>query len=129
MTSQPLLTRELLEGMKRSDLQRVCKVRVDTSSVDFDSNANAFGPAQERGLKANLRTEAMIELLLDSSPFVVIALYFARSTSYQPFQLTFPSPPFASSRPVHPLRWSTILNPVASALNEFHDCTFRYGGR
>ncbi|KAI0307787.1 hypothetical protein B0F90DRAFT_1677253 [Multifurca ochricompacta] len=47
MTNQSLLTRELLEGMKRADLQRVCK---------------------ERGLKANLKTEAMIELLLDSSP-------------------------------------------------------------
>ncbi|KAI9508800.1 hypothetical protein F5148DRAFT_1283648 [Russula earlei] len=47
MTNQSLLTRELLEGMKRSDLQRVCK---------------------ERGLKANLKTEAMIELLLDSPP-------------------------------------------------------------
>ncbi|KAF8507119.1 hypothetical protein F5888DRAFT_1647747 [Russula emetica] len=47
MTGQPLMTRELLEGMKRSDLQRVCK---------------------ERGLKANLKTEAMIELLLDSPP-------------------------------------------------------------
>lgn len=68
MTGQPLLTRELLESMKRSDLQRVCKVRFDTSSVD--SNAHAFQPTQERGLKANLKTEAMIELLLDSPPFV-----------------------------------------------------------
>ncbi|KAH9985431.1 hypothetical protein BJV74DRAFT_847148 [Russula compacta] len=47
MTNQSSLTKELLEGMKRSDLQRVCK---------------------ERGLKANLKTEAMIELLLDSPP-------------------------------------------------------------
>jgi hypothetical protein len=89
MTSRPLLTRELLEGMKRSDLQRVCKVRVNTSSVN--SNAHAFNP-QERGLKANLKTEAMIELLLDS-PFVLLAL--TGSTSYPRLQLTIPSPPFA----------------------------------
>ena len=43
-------------------------MRFDTSSVD--SNAHAFQPTQERGLKANLKTEAMIELLLDSPPFV-----------------------------------------------------------
>jgi hypothetical protein len=127
MTGQPLLTRELLEGMKRSDLQRVCKVRVDTSSVD--SNAHAFEPAQERGLKANLKTEAMIELLLDSPPFVFPSLRLARLTSHQRLQLTFRSPSFASSRRVHPLRRSTILNPVASALDEFYDCTLRYRGR
>ena len=127
MTGQPLLTRELLEGMKRSDLQRVCKVRVDASSVD--SNAHAFEPAQERGLKANLKTEAMIELLLDSPPFVYPSLCLARLPSHQRLQLTFPSPPFTSSRCVHPLRRSTILNPVAFALDKFHDCTFRYRGR
>jgi hypothetical protein len=121
------LTRELLEGMKRSDLQRVCKVRVDTSSVD--SNAHAFEPAQERGLKANLKTEAMIELLLDSPPFVFPFFCLARHTSHQRLQLTFPSPPFASSHRVHPLRRSTILIPVASALDEFYDCTLRYRGR
>ncbi|KAI0257574.1 hypothetical protein BJV78DRAFT_1278074 [Lactifluus subvellereus] len=44
MANQPLFTRELLQRMKRADLQRVCK---------------------ERGLKANLKTEEMIELLLD----------------------------------------------------------------
>lgn len=126
MTSQPLLTRELLEGMKRSDLQRVCKVRVDTSSVD--SNAHAFEPAQERGLKANLKTEAMIELLLDSPPFAS-PFCLSRLTSHQRLQLTLPSSPFASSRRVHPLGRSTILNPVASALDEFYDCTLRYGGR
>lgn len=127
MAGQPLLTRELLEGMKRSDLQRVCKVRVDTSSVN--SNAHAFEPAQERGLKANLKTEAMIELLLDSPPFVFPFLRLARLTSHQRLQLKFPSPPFASSRRVHPLRRSTNLNPVASALDEFYDCTLRYRGR
>ncbi|KAI9460895.1 hypothetical protein BJY52DRAFT_1261051 [Lactarius psammicola] len=47
MANQSLLSRELLQSMKRPDLQRICK---------------------ERGLKANLKTEAMIELLLDSSP-------------------------------------------------------------
>ncbi|KAH9022946.1 hypothetical protein EDB85DRAFT_1992824 [Lactarius pseudohatsudake] len=47
MAGQSLLSRELLKSMKRTDLQRVCK---------------------ERGLKANLKTEEMIELLLDSSP-------------------------------------------------------------
>jgi hypothetical protein len=81
MTGQPLLTRDLLEGMKRSDLQRVCKVRVDTSSVD--SNAHAFEPAQERGLKANLKTEAMIELLLDSPPFVFSSLCLVRLPSHR----------------------------------------------
>lgn len=127
MTGQPLLTRELLEGMKRSDLQRVCKVRVDTSSVD--SNAHAFELAQERGLKANLKTEAMIELLLDSPPFVFPFLFSAMLPSHQRLQLTSPSPPFASSHRVHPFRRSTILKPVASALDEFYDCTFRYRGR
>ena len=127
MTGQPLLTRKLLEDMKRSDLQRVCKVRADTSP--FDSNAHAFEPAQERGLKANLKTEAMIELLLDSPPFVFPSVCLARLLSYQRLQLTFLSPPFASSRRVHPLHRSTILNPVASALNKFHDCTLRYRGR
>ena len=31
--------------------------------------------AQERGLKANLKTEAMIELLLDSSPLVFLPFF------------------------------------------------------
>ena len=74
MTNRSLLTRELLESMKRTDLQRVCKVRVDFTSVN--SNLHAFKPAQERGLKANLKTEAMIELLLDSPPFVFDLLTF-----------------------------------------------------
>lgn len=101
MTSQPLLTRELLEGMKRSDLQRVCKVRVDTSSVD--SNAHAFEPAQERGLKANLKTEAMIELLLDSSPFVFIFFYFARLISTFPAHIHLAALPVIAPRPPAPL--------------------------
>jgi hypothetical protein len=96
MAGQPLLTRELLEGMKRSDLQRVCKVRVHTSSVE--SNAHAFEPAQERGLKANLKTEAMIELLLDSPPFVSPFLCLVR--------------PISSSSPAHiPLAALRVIAP------------------
>jgi hypothetical protein len=96
MAGRPLLTRELLEGMKRSDLQRVCKVRDDTFSVD--SNAHALEPTQERGLKANLKTEAMIELLLDPPPFVFPFLCLARLTSS-----TFPAHiPLAALRVIAP---------------------------
>ena len=125
MTSRSLLTREFLEGMKRSDLQRVCKVRLHASSVN--SNAHAFHP-QERGLKANLKTEAMIELLLDSPPFAFSFLALAVVSSYHRLQLTIPSPPFASSHRVLPCRRSTIFNQIASALNELYNHTFRYGG-
>jgi len=44
MTNRSVLTRELLEGMKRSDLQRVCKVRVVFTSVN--SNPHAFIPCR-----------------------------------------------------------------------------------
>jgi hypothetical protein len=43
------------------------RVDVDFTSVNFDPHALN---RQERGLKANLKTEEMIELLLDSSPSV-----------------------------------------------------------
>ena len=69
MTKRSLLTRELLESMKRTDLQRVCKVRVGVDFTSVHLNPHALNQ-QERGLKANIKTEEMIELLLDSSPSV-----------------------------------------------------------
>jgi hypothetical protein len=70
MTKRSLLTRELLESMKRTDLQRVCKVRVHVNFTSVNFNPHALN-RQERGLKANIKTEEMIELLLDSSPSVL----------------------------------------------------------
>ena len=45
MTKRPSLTRELLEGMKRADLQRVCKVRVDVAFTSVNSNPHALNRA------------------------------------------------------------------------------------
>jgi hypothetical protein len=82
-------------------------VRVDTSSVD--SNAHAFELAQERGLKANLKTEAMIELLLDSPPFVFSFFCLAQLSSTSPAHIPLgalrviaprqPAPPVDNSQP------------------------------
>jgi hypothetical protein len=76
--------------------------------------------AQERGLKANLKTEAMIELLLDSSPLVYLRPFFNSFSLKQP---TFPSPSVAPSHRINTGRSQTILNPVALALNKFYDRT------
>ncbi|KAI0274620.1 hypothetical protein BC834DRAFT_848953 [Gloeopeniophorella convolvens] len=87
----PPLKRELLEGMKRADLQRVCKVRVcPPRALPLTAHACT---TQEHGLKANLKTEALIELLLDSPTFVP-ALFLSHTV--QPFSSTpadTPQPP------------------------------------
>ena len=73
---------------------------------------------QERGLKANLKTEAMIELLLDSSP-LAFPLPFLISFSLQ--QPTLPSPSLAPSHCINAGRRQTVLSSVALALDKFYD--------
>lgn len=57
--------REALEAMKRVDIQKLCKVcpPIRFSSLEID----AMPPLQDYGVKANLKTEALIDLLLDAS--------------------------------------------------------------
>jgi hypothetical protein len=113
--------------MKRADLQRVCKVRVSFSSP----SSTHLTRVQERGLKANLKTDEMIDLLLDLSPFVS-PLYSRPTPTYLSFchkQTAVPSPPFASSHGFNPGRSSTIRSPVAPAFNELHDNTLRHRRR
>ncbi len=57
----PLHTRKSLEAMKRVDLQRLCKVR-SFRIVQWLSSSQAKG----YGVKANLKTEDLIDLLLSS---------------------------------------------------------------
>ena len=48
--------------MKRMDLQRLCKVSVYSNRVQL----RMFISDKEYGVKANLKTEDLIDLLLDS---------------------------------------------------------------
>jgi hypothetical protein len=93
MANHSLFTRELLQRMKRADLQRVCKVRVSF----LHSTLHAFNPVQERGLKANLKTDEMIDLLLDLSPFVS-PLYCLSPPTYFSFVINRPQSPRRPSR-------------------------------
>ena len=55
--------RRTLESMRRADLQKLCKVRPHALPARPPSHINC---AQERGLKANMKTEAIIDLLIDT---------------------------------------------------------------
>jgi hypothetical protein len=54
-------TREQLEGLRRVDLQKIGKVRRDI----LVNKTRSLTPVQALGLKANLKSDALIDLILN----------------------------------------------------------------
>jgi len=57
----PLPTLQVLQAMKRAEIQKLCKVRYNL----WNSRCHPYICLQDYGVKANLKTEALIQLLLD----------------------------------------------------------------
>jgi hypothetical protein len=60
-------TREYLESLKRTDLQRLCKV-THISTVRRGEAVQLIRLSKGFGLKANLKSEALINLVLGQPP-------------------------------------------------------------
>lgn len=56
-------TRKTLEGMKRADIQQLCKVSLSLELTAWFEREYA----QDHSVRANLKTEALIDLLLNST--------------------------------------------------------------
>jgi hypothetical protein len=70
-------SRKSLEDLKRTDLQRLCKVFYLLSC----SCTQSYLTSQDYGVKANLKSEALIDLLLDAQsvglPFTILVAHTA----------------------------------------------------
>lgn len=58
-------SRKVLQDMKRTDIQKLCKVGSNGSAIR--SRGLRVNYAQDYGVRANLKTDALIDLLLDST--------------------------------------------------------------